>query len=1415
MTTHIKTYTLALLALLFMAVQGATAAETKTAIVTTGYAPSGSSFSYSLSNWDWSKEKIYAKIDLSNCGTSVSLQNILSIGDDISNWSTSGKYNLHMYYTLSTNYLEIDYLANGGDRSQTTVTLSGTTLELELSSDGLSVNGETKVEASNLSGLLALTSFSVGSQQGDNRSYATYTEVSRMTTTDESGSGSGSTETTTTFVTPTTGNTYYICLASDATKCISVSSQTINESLTVSTLTNSDLQKWSVETSLSSSGYPFLFKSYESNFAIDMAGANSTTPLIWTDEISYNNSSNTNQEWKIVSAGNNTYYLACIPQPNNTSVYYLAVNSDGTGFTKTTSQSSATAFGFISTSGSSGGDSGSGNTPGSGDHGSFSYSMVHNPSSFAQYKEDAHATFIPYASTADMEADANYDKPWLTPEKAMTLNLNGTWKFKYLASGGNAAPSSSYTSNTASTSDWDDIRVPLSWEMAGYDTPVYTNQGYPFTINQNSWTTNAASNSNCDTNPLGIYRRTFTIPADWQDKRIMVHFDGAYSAIAVYINGKYVGYSEGANTDAEFDITDFLAVTDNAVSTTEENNITVACYRWSSGSYLEGQDMWHLGGIHRDVYLVATPKVFVNDHIIWASNQNSTATSGTLNVKVSVDNRSSISTSKTIEVKLLDKNGSQVGSTATYSYNGSNTVTEQALTISGLSNLTAWSSENPYLYTVAISQKDADGNEEMAFSTKFGFRVITKSGNLIYVNGQRAYFKGVNTQDTHPLYGRAIDMETMLKDVTLMKRANVNIIRTSHYPRQPKMYAMMDAYGLYCMDEADVECHPLQSVASNPSFSSNMLDRVTRMFRRDRNHPSVIFWSLGNESGTASNFSSCKSYISTNDTRLVHYEGNSSYSDLGSNMYPSVSSVNNNINGLNSMPYFICEYAHAMGNAMGRLKDYWNVIESSQNTGIIGGCIWDWVDQAIYKPSLAKNVINGSADANTLVSDNGFNYWTSGFDYQSVVSGDNEVSYMGAFEDNGIVTPDRKWTAKLTEVKKVYQNVSFTSFSNKKLTVKNKNLFTNLNAYKLVYRVLVDGYLAEEGAVSMPSIAAGSTGTVSVPYTTTAESGKEVMLNVSLALNEANLWAEKGYDVADEQFTLQERSSSLASHSATGKSLTVSGSTVSGSTVSGTTNDNKTFSLTFNGGNLTNWTYNGQTIMASTPGFSQFFSIDNSRNNCPYSITGKNTSHSVSSSLSKDSNGNATITVSGNSGRSYTIKYTIYPDGVVDMAVNFNSSNSTCYRVGLALEFGSGFEGVEYYALGPWANYPDRMTGSYLGRYTTTVDDLFEEYTHPQTNGDHQNLRDLTLSSDKCDLKIETQGTVSFSMAHYTDSWNYKTWRTAGHYYNLTRSGNIYAHFDAAISGVGNGSCGESTTSDYLPKTQAYDYTLRFTPTAK
>ncbi|WP_308007569.1 glycoside hydrolase family 2 TIM barrel-domain containing protein [uncultured Prevotella sp.] len=1427
MKTYIKQHLVAVAALLALVVTQAFAAETKT-VLWENYSPNGDKFS-KTQTIDFSKQSIEAEIDLSNCGTSVALQNIISFGNDIAQWSTAGKYNLHLYYTASSKELEIDYLANGGGREQTLVTLSSTTLKLKLSSEGIAVNGVIQKSASMLSNLLALSSISIGSQQGDNRSYATYKSVS-LVTKETTG---GTTTPTTTFSVPAYGSTYYICPAGYPTRCFTVSTSNNDEEITVTAKSDGNTgQQWITKQGKYSTTYPWHIVNVMSSKALDMAGNNTNVmPLQWTSENDYNGGkANVNQEWKFdeVDATQHTYKIYAYTQ-NQT--YYLTYDgTDGGKLGRTTDSNSATAFGFIKVEGSTGGGSTGGTT--SSDHGSFSVSWISNQNKVSDYKEDAHATFIPYVSVEQMKADAkHYAEPWQQPDetKAEYINLNGTWKFKYVAGTSSGPGSSEFQAKDYNDSGWDNIRVPLSWEMANYGKPVYTNVGYPFSNNPPNANSGMSQYGVTDHNATGFYRRTINIPATWKDKRVFIHFDGVYSAAVVWVNGKYVGYSQDSNTDAEFDITGFV--------TTGDNQLSVRVYRWCDGSYLEGQDMWHLSGIHRDVYLVATPKVFVSDHYI-TSSLNNEATSGSMSVKLTVDNRNTVSTTKTLQVSLLDPDDNQIA-TGTQTYSGT-AKAEKTVTLSGLSNLHPWSAEDPYLYTVVVSQKDENGAEEMAFSTKYGFRNITKSGNLIYINNKRVYFKGVNTQDTHPEYGRAIDMETMMKDLTMMKKANVNTVRTSHYPRQPKMYAMMDALGFYVMDEADVECHYNQNLSSNSSWITAMDDRTKRMVLRDRNHPSVIFWSLGNECGGGSNFSTTYTTCKSLDSRFVHYEGAGSgtnYSDLGSNMYPTVSSVQGNRSGLNGKPYFICEYAHAMGQAVGNLKEYWDVIEGSN--GIVGACIWDWVDQSVYDPA---RLVSGQKK-----SENGFNYWVSGYDYNST-SGIN-YGFQGNFLNNGIITPDRTWTGKLSEVKKVYQNVKFSDFSAsaKSVNIANKYAFMPISSdnFEIGYRVMKDGYLVENGKLeSFNSIAAGSSATVTLPIQTSVEGSAEYLVNVELRVKKptkANVadwtsWAEEGYSIADAQFSLSEQNTSndtakgtdgtmgfpvLPSYISAGGQLSVStdGSWSSKTyTVSGTDNNGKAYSIVFNSsGKMTSWTYDGKNLIAAGPDFNSYRKVDNDRN---FSTTFKNSSSiSVTSSLKKIGN-NATMSVKGSAtGCNYTIDYTFYPDGTVDMNVKFSPSQSLA-RIGLGMQFASGFENVEFYARGPRSNYSDRKTGSYLGRFTTTVDDMVDEMIHPQTFGDHEDLRELILTNKTAgvQLGVKVGGRASFSLSHYDESrWctsGDSMWNTNLHWYDLTRDPQVYAHFDYMQRGLGNNSCGgDSCLSDYVcPSSGNYSYTLRFTP---
>lgn len=1100
-------------------------------------------------------------------------------------------------------------------------------------------------------------------------------------------------------------------------------------------------------------------------------------------------------------------------------------------------------------------------------------------SKFEDHKETAHATYIPYTTSSEMKADKNfYNTPWVASKSSLIklLNSDTEWKFCYVP-GTQHGPAASefYAKDFEQSSEyvaanWKSIRVPLSWEMAGYGTPVYTNVGYPFEYNAPKAVKSRTQTQESDHNAIGFYRRNFAIDDTWKDKRIFLHFDGVYSAAALWVDGKYVGYTQGSNNDAEFDITAALdkASDGNSILTGEgashEHQLSVRVYRWCDGSYLEGQDMWHLSGIHRDVYLVAKPKVFVSDAVIKASELVSNATSGNLNVALTIDNRDKVADiKKNLFVSLVDQEDKKIASKEAIYSSDYDTDGKQELNITfeGLKDLKPWSAETPYLYKVIVSQKEesANGKEEMTFSTPFGFRNITKEGNLIKINGQRVFFKGVNTQDTHPEYGRAIDMETLMKDLTMMKRANINTVRTSHYPRQAKMYAMMDALGFYVMDEADVECHSswqmsnVTNITTISSWSNQFVDRNTRMVKRDINHPCVIFWSLGNESGDGVCMTNAYNAVKAlDDTRFVHYEGTfnsgglGQNSDLYSNMYPSVSAVRGKKAGNNNRPYFICEYAHAMGQAVGNLKEYWDEIESS--TGIIGGCIWDWVDQAIYKPT--------PTGVDKDLSTNGYHKWTAGYDYNEVAKNHpGGLGFEGNFLDNGLVTPDRRWSGKLTEVKKVYQNVAFSEFetSSKKVTLKNKFAFTALtsNQYDLAYRVLKDGRLVEEGKVdSWGNIAPGESKAIALPISVSVDENHEYLVNVALCNREKKEWAEAGYAIADAQFSISEQEATdevkgtdapmglptLAAHQAEEGCEALSIDNES-RTLSGKDKSGKPFSITFDDkGKMTKWMYDGKSLLNAgtdgvlannaAPDFNSMRNIDNDVSSSIAQVNQSTSTEIVSGNDLKlsDDKLSATMRMSGTATNcTYVIDYTIYADATMDMKVTFTPSAET-RRLGIGMQLAAGFENVEYYARGPWSNYSDRKSGSYLGRYTTTVDDMVEEEIHPQTYGDHQDLRELILTNvaESLRLGVKVGGNASFSLSHYDETaWcggsgtSRKTiWDNNTHWYDLQKQKQVYAHFDYWQRGLGNNSCGgDACLTDYrCPTSGNHTYTLRFQP---
>ncbi len=1130
-----------------------------------------------------------------------------------------------------------------------------------------------------------------------------------------------------------------------------------------------------------SAGSTYVLTSYHYELVIDVNLNGKKKPLQWTAGAT----DNTKATITLLEGTEDTYQIS---YTRSGQTYYLTAASDGS--TGTT-------------------------TDASGDNTHFKFRLTQQPpppirnnwedeTFFEENKEKGHATYMPYATTAEMKADNRYNYPWLDPNSSEVMTLNGLWKLNYVDSPEARPGEADFWGDNVDVSAWDTISVPSCLEMKGYGKPYYINVNYPFADNPPQITMQGGL-----TNSVGSYRRDFTLPENWDGKRIFLHFDGIYSAAYVWINGQYVGYTQGANNDAEFDVTAHVRQ--------GENNICVQVIRWSDGSYLEDQDMWRMSGIHRDVYLFATPETYVRDHYITSTlDATNGYKSGSMNVELTVNNRSGKAATKTVKVSLLSPAGEvlKTGQVEFAFAEGETAESVKSVTFDGLADLNLWSAETPTLYTVEVVQLNANGEEEQAFSTKYGFRHVEISNGKVRVNGKAILFKGVNTQDTHPVHGRSIDIPMMIKDILLMKKANVNTVRCSHYPRQPKMYAMFDYYGLYVMDEADVECHKnwedkgSDGITFKESWKSAFVDRTVRMVLRGRNTPSILFWSLGNESNSGSNFDATYAATRALDPRPIHYEGATNAgdepTDIWSKMYPTLDYVTNNANNnRRQQPFFMCEYAHAMGQAMGNFQEYWDIIESSKYG--IGGCIWDWVDQSIYD---AADIKSGTLTVN------GFNNFKTGLDY----GGPNQQNFV----NNGVITADRVWTAKLTEVKKVYQYIKFVSFSKNTKTLRLQNVygFINLDNFYLKYHILKDGNIVETGTADIPATSAGSVANVTVSYTTEAEVGVEMMINFEICLKEATAWAEAGYPMASEQFTLQKRTDKLPAIVPSAEPLTL---TVQGNATT-ISNSNITMRV-LKSGSITNWTARGIpcfTTSSYAPEYNTFRWVENDAPTEPYGNfnagNGIDTSTKTATVTLADDAKTATVTVSAQGTRcDYVFVYTIYNTGEVDFKATYSPKDvNDLRRLGMRMQFPGTYTNAEYYARGPWSNFVDRKTGSYLGRYTTTVADMFEQYAHPQTCGNREDLRELIVKDNEGKgYRITTEGNVAFSLLEYTDA----ELISARHAYDLpVRTGSqarVYACFDYYQKGLGNGSCGPGTIDKFLtPTSGSYSHTLRFSPLA-
>ena len=995
---------------------------------------------------------------------------------------------------------------------------------------------------------------------------------------------------------------------------------------------------------------------------------------------------------------------------------------------------------------------------------------------FAINKEPGFSTFIPFSSLNEMKSDPYYARPWERTSSSRYMLLNGNWKFNWVKSP-DERPKDFYKPSY-DVAGWDEIPVPSNWEMHGYGTPIYTNITYPFRNNPPFIQGQRGYTVEKEPNAVGSYRRDFTLPAGWNDKEVFITFEGCYSAMYVWVNGKKVGYSQGSTNDARFNITKYVKP--------GSNTLAVEVYRWSDGSYLEDQDMFRLSGIHRDVYLTASPKTHLRDlHL--TSKLSPRYDRAILNVAAAVRNDGNVSGTVKLRASVVDNNGKTLrtfeSAPATLGKGSECKLTSKC----SLRDPLLWSAEFPNLYTVDIELLDGNGNVLEATSQKYGFRNIEIKNNKVYINGMLTMFKGANHHDTHPRLGKAVPVETMIQDILLFKRHNLNTIRTSHYPKDPKMYALFDYYGLYVMDEADQECHGNSSLTDNPSWKEAFVDRAVRMVERDKNHPSVIFWSLGNESGGGCNaVAEYEAVKAIDPSRPIHYEGMNSIADMDSRMYPSLESMEEMDKNGNAKPFFLCEYNHAMGNSIGNLDQYWDYIINKSDR-MIGGCIWDWVDQALNKP--------GEPDTNY--------YFGGSF---GDAPNDND------FCCNGIITADRAITPKLLEVKNVYQYIRFRLNDPNSVSLQNDYTVHNLTDFNLKYEIQKNGETIKTEFFGLPDCKPTENRTILIPmekYLT--DPTAEYFINLEVSTKNATSWADAGHVVASAQLPLKGSFTPVAV-SADGK---ISSKDENGAVrFSG---DGWNISFNKENGTLQSLNYEGSEMIHDGNGL-QFYgyrTINNEpRDFKEHSFDLKDLSWEVNDGGNKATVSADLVATVGDTSVPHKVVYTIYPDGTIDVNATFSTPEKfEMPRLGLRGMFNKSLERLEWFGRGPIENYPDRKAAAFVGKYSSTIENMRENYVRSQSMGTRTDTRWMTLSDNNGKgIKISALGDhFDFTALHFTDEeiWSAKY----GHDLDKVRRPETVLNIDCATRGLGSASCGPGPRPEFkLVSYTTYNYSFRISP---
>ncbi len=954
-------------------------------------------------------------------------------------------------------------------------------------------------------------------------------------------------------------------------------------------------------------------------------------------------------------------------------------------------------------------------------------------------------------------------------------SLNGTWKFNWVNSP-NDRPQEFFKKDF-DVSKWTDIQVPGNWELQGHGIPIYTNIIYPFPKNPPFIPH--------DNNPVGSYVKYVTIPKEWKGKDIYISFGAVRSAMYLWVNGKKVGYSEGSKTPANFNIT--------AYTSSGENKIAVEIYRFSDASYIEDQDFWRLSGMDRDVSLTATSKVAIDDIAIISGLTNNYK-DGQLDLTFDLRNNSSRNISNYNISIQLNKAGQEV-----YSENKNINIQKNGKAIvnfgKSIPNVISWNAEKPELYQLITSLKDNKGKTLEATTIDVGFRSVELKNAQILINGIAVLFKGVNLHDHDPVTGHYITEELTLKDLKLMKENNINAIRCSHYPKDPHFYKLTDRLGFYVIDEANIESHGMGTThqgpfdktkhpAYLPEWKATHLDRVQRMYERDKNYPSIISWSLGNEAGNGANHVANYEWLKSADkTRPTQYEGADAdeNTDVFAPMYPVIQTIKAYAAASPSKPLIMCEYAHAMGNSVGNLQDYWDVIESYP--ALQGGYIWDWVDQGIW----AKD-------------EKGQSYIAYGGDL-----GGKDLQNDANFCINGLISADRKPNPHLNEVKKVYQYIKFSPLNLLKgqVAVKNVYDFTNLDDVEFHASIIKNGKIIAQNKLNQTSILPGNVVTLNFNFDQNINDDAEYLFNIKAILKGERPLLEKNHILASEQFLIQP-SKPTAFHTSENANFKIAPNEIGVSISSG----NFSIILDKTNGAVTSYIINGLELLQEPilPNFWRGPTDNDFGYNMPFFAKDwKESSYNrklgtvlingmkieeITKETTVDNIDISTRYTFAAKGIYWTINYKLNGDGelYVGNSINgFDRSVNYIPRLGNKFAISKGFEKVEWYGRGPFENYEDRKTAAFVGIYENTVANMQHNYVRPQENGYRTDTKWIVLENAQSQkITIEGIELLGFSALHHTIAdVDEGTKKTNRHSTDVPLRPEIYLNIDYKQMGLG------------------------------